>query len=138
MNALGRNANGVASNVRCRAGSVAPMSAPIGPYTPARRVGDLLFCSGQIGKDGDVLAEGLGAQARQTIANLEALLKENGASLDQVIKTTVFLTDMAAYSMMNEIYGELFSAPHPARSAVAVAALPAGAEIEIEAIAYVG
>lgn len=112
------------------------MAAPIGPYSPAYWAGDFLFCSGQIGISGDQLAEGLGAQTEQAFANLKALLEAEGTSLDKVVKTTVFLTDMAGFPMMNDIYAAAFGDHKPARSTVAVAALPKGALFEIEAIAY--
>src|SRR3954470_106333 len=103
------------------------MSAPLGPYTPVVKAGDLLFVSGQIGLDeqGHPL-EGVSAQASKAIENLKGLLEENGASLDKVVKTTVFLTDMASFNLMNDIYAELFGESRPARSTVAVHQLPKG------------
>lgn len=112
------------------------MAAPLGPYSPAYWAGTFLFCSGQIGLKDDQLAEGLGAQAEQAIKNLKELLESEGSSLDRVVKTTVFLTDMAGFPMMNEIYAAAFGEHKPARSTVAVAALPKGALFEIEAIAH--
>ncbi len=114
------------------------MSKPVGPYTPIVRAGEWLVTSGQIGIADGVLAEGFEPQLRQAMANLEGLLVGEGASLDQVTKTTVFLVDMGAYAEMNAVYTELFGDHRPARSAVAVAALPLGALVEIEAVAYLG
>jgi len=106
------------------------------PYTPAVRAGPWLVCSGQLGRVGDQLLEGFEAQLRQCLANLTEVLGTEGASLDDVVKTTVFLADIANYSELNRIYLEVFSEHRPARSAFAVAALPLGALVEIEAWAY--
>lgn len=115
------------------------MATPVGPYTPAVKAGDMLFVSGQIGIDSDGnLVDGFENQARHVVRNLEGVLTQNGAKLTDVVKTTVFLADIALYAGMNEIYTELFGNHRPARSAMAVAALPKGALIEIEAVAYVG
>jgi len=115
------------------------MATPVGPYTPAVRAGDFLYLSGQIGLDDNGhLVEGLTAQARQAIGNMVALLQENGATLANVVKTTVFLTDAAEFPLMNEVYAELFGETLPARSTIVVAALPKAAQFEIEAIAHVG
>jgi len=116
-----------------------PTSArPVGPYTPAVRAGDWLVCSGQVPlRDGN-LVEAIPAATAQCVSNLRALLEEHGARLDQVVKTTVFLTDMADYPEMNEAYVEAFGGHRPARSAVAVSALPLGARVEIEAWAWLG
>ena len=115
------------------------MSKPVGPYTPIVRAGDFLISSGQVGIVDGALAEGgLDGQFRQALANLEGLLESEGASLDHVVKTTVFLTAMDHYSEMNDIYVEVFGDHRPARSAVAVTALPVGAVIEIEATAFLG
>jgi 2-iminobutanoate/2-iminopropanoate deaminase len=112
---------------------------PVGPYTPVVRAGDWLVCSGQVGqKDGSLVSDGVGAQLTQAIANLAALLKAEGAELESVVKTTVFLTDIADYGAMNEAYVTAFGDHRPARSAVAVAGLPLGAAVEIEAWAWVG
>jgi len=114
------------------------MSTPVGPYTPIVRGGDLLFTAGQIGITADGLVEGgFEAELRQVFVNLRSVLSSAGASLADVVKTTVFMADMADYAKMNEIYVEEFGDHRPARSAVAVAELPIGARIEIEAIATV-
>lgn len=115
------------------------MSKPVGPYTPIVKAGPWLVSSGQIGiSDGAIVGGGVGAQFRQAMANLKGLFEGEGSSLNDITKTTVFLTDMAHYAEMNEIYVELFGDHRPARSAVAVAQLPLGALVEIEASAYTG
>lgn len=113
------------------------MSKPVGPYTPIVEAGPWLICSGQVGiVDGALISGGVEAELRQAMANMAGLLEGAGSSMEDVVKTTVFLTDMADYGIMNEIYVELFGDHRPARSAVAVAALPIGASIEIEAWAW--
>ncbi len=115
------------------------MSKPVGPYTPIVRAGEWLIVSGQVGiADGHVVSGGVEAELRQAISNMAGLLEGEGASLDDVVKTTVFLRHMRDYTVMNEVYVELFGDHRPARSAVAVAELPVGALIEIEAWARVG
>jgi 2-iminobutanoate/2-iminopropanoate deaminase len=115
------------------------MSKPVGPYSPAIHAGDFLMISGQIGHVEGVLVDGgLNAEAPKALENLKKLVELEGTSLNQVVKTTVFLTDMDDYVRMNEIYCSVFDEHRPARSAVAVAALPLGACIEIEAIVYKG
>ena len=114
------------------------MSKPVGPYTPIVRAGDWLVMSGQVGLGASGLVEGgVQAQLRQALANLGALLEAEGASLAQVVKTTVFLTSIDDYAAMNETYIDVFGDHRPARSAVAVAALPIGALVEVEAWAFV-
>jgi 2-iminobutanoate/2-iminopropanoate deaminase len=115
--------------------SAAP--AAIGPYSQAIRNGDLVFTAGQIGLDpatGELL-EGVAEQAERALRNLTAILDAAGTSLERVIKTTVFLSDMGDFATVNEVYARHFSSPFPARSTVAVAGLPKGALVEIEAIA---
>ncbi|MGI8493051.1 MAG: RidA family protein [Acidimicrobiales bacterium] len=115
-------------------GPDAPLKGPLGPYTPVVRAGEWLISSGQLGVAAGALVEGgAGAQITQAISNLEALLAEHGAELTSVVKTTVFLTDIADYKEMNEAYVAAFAGHRPARSAVAVAGLPLGAAVEIEA-----
>lgn len=117
-----------------RPGSLGDVAKPVGPYTPIVRAGDFLVASGQIGLGPDGLAPGgMAAELRQAMANLRELVESVGASLDDVVKTTVFLTDMSDYAAMNEVYCEAFGDHRPARSAVAVAALPLGAAVEVEA-----
>jgi len=122
--------------------SVETNAAPsaIGPYSQGMRAGGLVFTAGQVGSEPStgVLAEGVAAQADRALRNLSAVLDAAGTSLDRVVKTTVFLIDMADFAAMNEVYARHFSAPYPARSTVAVRALPKGAAVEIEAIAMVG
>ena len=111
--------------------------AAVGPYSQAVKTGMLVFTAGQIGLDpqSGKLASGLEAQTRQVLANLEAVLTAAGSDMAHIIKTTIFLTDMADFGTVNAIYGGAFAAEPPARSTVAVAALPLGALVEIEAIA---
>lgn len=110
------------------------MSTPVGPYTPIVRAGDFLIASGQLGlADGGLVDGGVAGQLAQALQNLEALLAGEGAALTDVVKTTVFLIDMADYAEMNEVYCAGFGDHRPARSAVAVAALPLGAVVEVEA-----
>jgi 2-iminobutanoate/2-iminopropanoate deaminase len=115
------------------------MTKPVGPYTPVVRAGDWLVCSGQLGqRDGQLIEGGVSAQTTQAVANVAALLADEGASLTDVVKTTVFLTDIGDYAAMNDAYTAAFGPHRPARSAVAVAALPIGAIVEIEAWAFTG
>lgn len=112
--------------------------APIGPYNQAIRAGGLLFCSGQIPLDpetGEIVPGGIEAQTRRVMQNIEAVLRAAGASFAQVVKTTIFLIDMNDFRNVNAIYGEYFTPTPPARSTVAVAALPRGSRVEIEVIA---
>jgi 2-iminobutanoate/2-iminopropanoate deaminase len=112
---------------------------PVGPYTPVVRAGDWLICSGQVPlRDGQLVADSIEAATTQCVANIAALLAQHGASLDRVAKTTVFMTDMADYPGMNQAYMDAFGDHRPARSAVAVAGLPLGAQVEIEAWAWLG
>ena len=111
---------------------------PIGPYVQAIAGNGVLFCSGQIALDhttGKLVDGDVGAQTRRALLNLAAVLSAGGATLNDVVKTTVFLIDMNDFPAMNQVYGEVFGESPPARSTVAVAALPAGARVEIEAIA---
>lgn len=115
------------------------MSKAVGPYTPIVRAGGWLVVSGQVGlRDGELVPGGVQDELRQAIANLAALLEGEGASLTDVVKTTVFLRHMRDYTLMNETYVEAFGDHRPARSAVAVAELPIHALVELEAWAYVG
>ncbi|MBO9341250.1 MAG: RidA family protein [Roseiflexus sp.] len=109
----------------------------IGPYSQAITAGNLVFCSGQIPltPDGALIEGDVAAQTRQVLTNLQAVLTAAGSSLDQVVKTTVFLADMGDFAAMNAVYAEFFPANPPARSTVQVARLPRDARVEIEAIA---
>ena len=118
-------------------------SAPhvAGPYSPAVRAGDWLVLAGQVGLDpatGRMVDGGVDAQARQVLANIAAVLRDCGASMTDVAKTTVFVTDIAEFLIVNTVYAEAFGDHRPARSTVQVAALPGGAQVEIEAWAYLG
>jgi len=120
--------------------TVSTSGAPraIGPYSQALRAGGFLFTAGQVGFDpatGELVDGGIAEQTRQVLANIRAILEAGGARLGQVVKTTVFLVDMADFAAMNEVYAEVFGTHRPARSTVAVAALPRGARVEIEAVA---
>lgn len=118
---------------------VATNAAPaaIGPYSQAIQAGGLVFTAGQVGSDplSGELADGVAAQADRALRNLSAVLDAAGTSLERVVKTTVYLTDMADFATVNEAYGSHFSPPYPARSTVAVKALPKDARVEIEAVA---
>lgn len=108
------------------------MTTPVGPYTPIVRAGSWLVCSGQLGLVDGALVEGVAAQTHQAIANAAALLATEDAALSDVVKTTVFLADIADYAVMNESYMEAFGDHRPARSAVAVSGLPLGGLVEVE------
>jgi 2-iminobutanoate/2-iminopropanoate deaminase len=113
----------------------------IGPYSPAVLTPQYVFTSGQIGLDpqtGELVSGGIQAETRRALTNLSNLLQAAGAGLSAVVKTTVFLRDMADFASMNSVYGEFFAQDPPARTTVAAAALPRGAAVEIEAVAYVG
>ncbi len=112
--------------------------AAIGPYSQAIRVGNLVYTSGQIPIDpatGAFAEGGIKEQTRQSLNNVKAILAEEGLSLNNVVKTTVFMADMNDFADMNSVYAEFFTEPYPARSAVAVKTLPKGALVEIEVIA---
>lgn len=111
--------------------------AAVGPYSQAVKTENMIFTSGQIGINPltGQLRLGIEDQTRQVLANLAAVLAAAGSSMDQIVKTTIFLTDMAEFGTVNGIYAEAFSGDPPARSTVQVAALPLGALVEIEAVA---
>jgi 2-iminobutanoate/2-iminopropanoate deaminase len=112
--------------------------APVGPYSQAIRIDGFIFCSGQVGLDpkaGKIVEGGVAEQTRRVLDNLAAVLAEAGLGLDAIVKTTIFLVDIADFAAVNAVYGERMGTPPPARSTVAVAALPLGARVEIEAIA---
>ena len=118
---------------------IAPKApAALGPYSAAIKVGELIFTSGQIPADpatGELAPGGIAEQTEQSLKNLSAVLEAAGSGLDQVIKATCFLTDMADFAAFNAAYGKYFSEHKPARSTVAVKALPKGALVEIECVA---
>ena len=112
----------------------------LGPYSQAVSVDGWLFTSGQVGIDpatGQLVEGGFEAQARQVISNLRAVLAASGYTFGDVVKATIFVTDLANFKTLNRLYGEAMGAHRPARSTVQVAALPAGAEVEIDLVARV-
>lgn len=112
--------------------------AAIGPYSQAIQVGNLIYTSGQIPIDpatGQLVEGGIKEQARQSLSNIQAILQEAGLTMASVVKTTVFMADMADFAEMNSVYAEFFTEPYPARSAVAVKTLPKNALVEIEVVA---
>ncbi len=113
--------------------------APIGPYSQAVRVGNILYCSGQIPLDpvtNQIVPGDVKVQTRQVMENIAAVLKAGGASFESIVKTTIFLKTMNDFPSVNEIYGAYFASVSPARSTVAVAGLPRDVSVEIEVIAY--
>jgi 2-iminobutanoate/2-iminopropanoate deaminase len=114
--------------------------AAIGPYSQAIRAGTMMFCSGQIPLDpktGQIVSGGIDAQTTRVCENITAVLRAEGLGFADIVKTTIFLTDLGDFQTVNEIYGKYFAENPPARSTVQVAALPKGAKVEIEAIAVV-
>jgi len=115
-------------------------SAPaLGPYNHAVRIGDLLFCAGQIPLDpasGNMVTGDIKAQTQQVLQNVRAILDDQHLSFSNVVKSTVFMTNLADFAAMNEVYAQHFTSDFPARSTVQVAALPRGASVEIEVIAH--
>ena len=114
--------------------------AAIGPYSQAIIVGNLVYTSGRIPIDpatGSIVEGGIKEQTRQSLTNVQAILKEAGQTMANVIKTTVFMADMNDFADMNAVYAEFFTEPYPARSAVAVKTLPKGALVEIEVVAEI-
>jgi len=115
-------------------------SAPaVGPYNHAVRLGDLLFCAGQIPLDpatGNLVPGDIKAQTSRVLENVKAVLEDQKLSLANVVKSTVFMTDLGEFAGMNEVYAKYFTGDYPARSTVQVAALPKGASVEIEVIAH--
>ena len=111
--------------------------AAVGPYSQAIKTEELVFASGQLGliPESGALADGIEAQTRQAMANMTAVLEAAGSSIEHIVKTTIFVTDMANFGTVNGIYGAAFAGAPPARSTVGVAALPLGGLVEIEAIA---
>ncbi len=117
-----------------------PQAAPpAGPYSHAVRVGELLFCAGQIPlipESGQLVGGDIRAQTERVLENVKLILVNEKLTFANVAKTTVFLTNLADFTAMNEVYGRYFSAPYPARSTIQVAALPRGANVEIEVVAH--
>ena len=122
--------------------AIATTDAPqaIGPYSQAVSAGQWLFCSGQIGLDpatGELVAGGVEAESQRVLDNLHSVLAAAGATLNSVVRTTIYLVDLGDFGRVNEIYARYFHAPFPARATVGVAALPRGARVEIDALAIV-
>jgi 2-iminobutanoate/2-iminopropanoate deaminase len=121
--------------------STAHAPAAIGPYSQAVKSGDLVFCSGQIALDpktGEIVQGGIEAETRRVLDTLTAVLAAAGASWNDVVRTTIYLTDLSNFSVVNRLYGERVGATPPARATVQVAALPRGALVEIDAVAHLG
>jgi len=115
--------------------------AAVGPYSQAVRIGELIYTAGQVAlvpETGEVEAKTIEEQTHQVLRNLQAVLETAGSSLDRVVKSTVFLTDMGDFAAMNAVYGEYFLTDPPARSTVEVSALPLGVQVEIEVVAVAG
>ena len=115
--------------------------AALGPYSQAVRHGDLVFLSGQVGLDpatGKLVAGGVEAQARQVFRNLRAVCQAAGGDLDGVVKLTIYLVDLGNFARVNAVMAENFAAPYPARATIGISALPAGAEVEVEAVLGIG
>jgi 2-iminobutanoate/2-iminopropanoate deaminase len=114
------------------------LPVPVGPFSHAVRDGDRVYLSGQVGQDpatGKLVVGDVAAQAEQAFKNLAAVLAQVGSSLDDVLKVNVYLVDMADFAAMNGVYARQFAQPYPARTTVAVAALPLGARVEVEVVA---
>jgi 2-iminobutanoate/2-iminopropanoate deaminase len=125
-------------NIKLEIFSTDKAPAAIGPYSQAVKCGNMLFCSGQIPLDpatGEIVSGDISAQAEQTMKNIDAVLTAAGSGFDDVIKTTIYLIDMADFAAINEVYGACFQKHKPARSTVAVKSLPRGVLLEIEVIA---
>ena len=121
--------------------STSDAPAAIGPYSQAIRVGSTIFCSGQIPLDpktGQIVSGGIDVQTRRVLDNVTAVLKAEGLTFENIVKTTIFLTNLGDFQTVNEIYGSYFKSQPPARSTVQVSALPKGANVEIEVIAVAG
>lgn len=114
------------------------LAPPVGPFSHMVKAGDLVFFSGQVGQDpatGTLVVGDVTAQATQIFANLTAILPAVGASMDQVVKVTVYLTDIQDFAALNAVYAQQFTEPFPARTTIAVVALPLGARVELDVIA---
>jgi 2-iminobutanoate/2-iminopropanoate deaminase len=121
--------------------STSEAPAAVGPYSQAVRVGSTVYCSGQIPLDpktGQIISGDISAQIRRVLDNVAAVLKAEGLTFENIVKTTIFLTNLGDFQSVNEIYGSYFTSQPPARSTVQVSALPKGANIEIEVIAVAG
>lgn len=115
--------------------------AALGPYSQAVRHGDLVFLSGQVGLDpasGKLVEGGIEEQARQVFRNLRAVCQAAGGDLDGIVKLTIYLVDLGNFALVNAVMAENFAAPYPARATIEISALPAGAEVEVEAVLGIG
>ena len=115
--------------------------AAVGPYSQAVVAGGVLYCSGQIPldpKSGEIVEGGVPAQTTQVLENLKAVIREAGGDLSKVAKITIYITDMAQFAAVNEVYASYFSEPYPARACVEVCKLPKGVEVEMDAIVFLG
>lgn len=115
--------------------------AALGPYSQAVRHGDLVFLSGQVGLDpasGKLVAGGVEEQARQVFRNLRAVCQAAGGDLDGIVKLTIYLVDLGNFALVNAVMAENFAEPYPARATIEISALPAGAEVEVEAVLGIG
>jgi reactive intermediate/imine deaminase len=115
--------------------------AALGPYSQAVRHGDLVFLSGQVGLDpasGKLVTGGIEEQARQVFRNLRAVCQAAGGDLDGIVKLTIYLVDLGNFSLVNAVMAENFAEPYPARATIEISALPAGAEVEVEAVLGIG
>jgi 2-iminobutanoate/2-iminopropanoate deaminase len=113
----------------------------IGPYSQGVKIGRYVFLSGQIPIDpatGDLVTGSIAEQARQVLTNLKAVVEESGATMNDIVKTTVYITDILLFGDVNEVYADFFRKPYPARATVEVSGLPRGVDIEIDAVAVVG
>jgi 2-iminobutanoate/2-iminopropanoate deaminase len=120
--------------------STSEAPAAVGPYSQAVRAGSTVYCAGQIPldpKSGQIVSQDISEQTRRVLDNVTAVLRAEGLTFESIVKTTIFLTDLADFQTVNEIYGSYFKKEPPARSTVQVSALPKGARVEIEAIAMV-
>ncbi|NLY44866.1 MAG: RidA family protein [Tissierella sp.] len=121
---------------------IATKNAPgaVGPYSQAIKAGNMIYTSGQLHinpENGELIKDDIQAQTKQSLENVKAILEEGGATLEDVVKVTIFMTDISKFSLVNEVYGQYFSNHKPARSCVGVKELPLGGEIEIEAVAII-
>jgi 2-iminobutanoate/2-iminopropanoate deaminase len=128
-------------DVTMRPQAISPVGAPkaVGPYSVAIRIGDFLFASGQIPLDpasGALVSGGIEAQTERVLENIKVVLADQGLTFSNVVKTTVFMTNLGEFAQMNAVYARYFAEPFPARSTVQVAALPKGAAVEIEIVAH--
>jgi len=113
--------------------------APIGPYSQAVKAGNMLFCSGQIAIDvntGNLVMESIEAETHQVMKNISNLLEEAGSNFDEIVKTSIFLSDMSFFPKVNEVYGSYFNGDFPARETVAVKTLPKSVNVEISVTAF--